>query len=167
MHRGEILLHLNFKLSFKLGFVHFSDAAWISAVALLNILKVVLLLEVLFESILHFHSAEEVLDSVPLFVDVEFVQLVFVSVCKFASHEFFHELWLTLEFTLLDVCHDLNGVFVSIVAHLFEIFTDLIIRVKRQTLNFLIVKSAISEHYSLQVVHSHIQYINKLFVYKY
>lgn len=74
---------------------------------MLHILKVVLLLEVLVQAILHLDTAEEALDALPLLLDVKGAELLTPHVCLSFRQIDRHQRGFSLLFTLLYSCHDL------------------------------------------------------------
>ena len=99
---------------------------------MLDILKVVLLLEVLVQAIFHLDTAEEALDALPLLLDVKGAELLAPLVRLPFRQMDRHQRGLSLLFTLLNSCHDLEMVLVLVLLELLEVLADLVALFERQ-----------------------------------
>ena len=68
-----MIIHFNFKLAFELGFIYLTGISWVLLQIKLNILEVVFVREVSIYPAFPLDSAEEELDSAPLFFLLELV----------------------------------------------------------------------------------------------
>ena len=82
LYRGEALFHLDVEVAFKLGFVDLTEVRWVQTLIKLHILEVILVLEVFIKSVFHFDTAEEVLNPMPLLIDIELIELILVLIRK-------------------------------------------------------------------------------------
>ena len=132
LDRSDAFFELDLEIALEFGIVRLLLVRWVCGCIVLHILKVVLLLEVLVQAILHLDAAEEALDALPLLLDVKGAELLAPLVRLPFRQMDRHKRGLSLLFTLLDSCHDLEMVLVLVHFELLEVLADLVAFVERQ-----------------------------------